>query len=720
MKRQFYSFVSRLVICALIFSTISGITYASTSVSSYSELASAISSGRQSIVMTSDITVGSGQTLEIGGSINLDTGSYKLLANSGTIIIKGSAKIHGSGARIVVAKSGTVKVQGGSIYSDATTDENGNVALRAENGGSVIVSGGTVTNEIYRAVVSNGEGSSVIISNGTITGKTALLVEKSATATVSGGTLYSQDYRGIAVLDAGAATISGGTITSGDNALRVEGSGIATVTGGKFSSLGTVGTWTTVARSGGTITFRGGNIESTATGTKGVVAKDTGSKVNIYDGTYINCSAGAADIYEGSYANIYGGTLSSQGNGESPYVVYGRDGSFVNISGGKIYSYASGSRGVAAKGPVVLSGKAVVLGVAFGKSIADTSTGSIYDFRGIHFTAALSSGKLSISKSEDTQDLILSTGSTFDPLNAKNATIRYTTDNTTPTAQSAAYSSPISVGSSATVKVVAERDGYLGQVHTYQIANGAVTLQTDVSQGTVPSEAFTNGGAWTEATVYKFNTDFTPKTFRGNTVVSMIPVNSALSSVLQSAVQVLKQSPAAQNYYFLPPESYHVTILEGVTEVSRNLSGTWTSLVASDSTLEVADSAMQSAFNNYDATSGIPSSIGFSYNTISDASVLSVRLTPNDAPSLLLLRKNLRTALGTSETNSELANYNFHITVAYKLKTNSLVDSTNFGYTKYEVNTWLQNQFSAMGGYSASKPKFVMFNNMCEFKTTRN
>ena len=83
----------------------------------------------------------------------------------------------------------------------------------------------------------------------------------------------------------------------------------------------------------------------------------------------------------------------------------------------------------------------------------------------------------------------------------------------------------------------------------------------------------------------KFAADGSVQPFPGNTIVLRLAPSSPLHSSLLELHEKLRSSPLAHLYALLPPESWHMTIFEGVTDKVRQ-PNKWASDLPTDTPLD--------------------------------------------------------------------------------------------------------------------------------------
>ncbi|PKM50522.1 MAG: hypothetical protein CVV02_11325 [Firmicutes bacterium HGW-Firmicutes-7] len=276
-----------------------------------------------------------------GGSLGIWCGG-DLEMNDGNVIISEN------GAKgIQVADNGIAEISGGILNSTGSSG----IALSVDGvNAEAIVSDGTFNSNNYQAIeVLNG--GTINISGGTVTGRYyGIYSNDSCLVDVSGGTISATDLSGSGIslnnlctahISGASTQISGGG--SNGNGIRVELGSEANITGGSVSGAKGISTAGEVNISGGTVNGTNGTgiraesgAETSVTGgdivgtINGILSDD--ATLSIRDGTItgINCGitgSGVIDIHSGSI------------------LATGADGVGVSITDGLLITYAGSISG---------------------------------------------------------------------------------------------------------------------------------------------------------------------------------------------------------------------------------------------------------------------------------------------------------------------------------------------------------------------------------------
>ena len=326
-------------------------------------------SGSTTITDSSITTTGTGAY----GVQSFSAGSSSL--SGGSINTSGSAAfgLQASGAGSSITTTGTTIATSGTEAHGVETDTGATVTL---NGGSVTVSGAG-TGDFF----ATGSGTKITASNValTATGGTdpatgytsyGIDAENGASVVFSGGSITTSGARanGAQLLGSGSnVTLSGGTtiLTTGNGAV-----GLAVIgSGATLTATGvTVTTHGSVDSSDGFIAFGAYNGSSTFP-----PGYPSGGTLNLTDTTVTTTGAGAIGVVtnSGGVTNISGGAVSTAGQDAHALFVTGA-GSTTNLSGATAFTtQGAGAIGIyATLGGVVTATGAVTIATSGGVSLA--------------------------------------------------------------------------------------------------------------------------------------------------------------------------------------------------------------------------------------------------------------------------------------------------------------------------------------------------------------
>jgi hypothetical protein len=210
----------------------------------------------------------------------------------------------------------------------------------------------------------------------------------------------------------------------------------------------------------------------------------------------------------------------------------------------------------------------------------------------------------------------------------------------------------------------------------------------------------------------KFNEDGSVRFFPGNTIISKVHEDSQIYPIIKRISEQFQSALGAEKYAFLPFESFHMTILQGVCDEDRKAE-LWSKYLPLDEPLAKVDDFFEEKFKTVQP---LPKTeMIFNYIDISNDIIL-VRLLPNtkkDAQNLQIYRDGISEALGLKFPDHD--SYGFHISVGYQLW--KITENEMESITKTCKN--LEEKFSDKPGFTLKQPEMTYFNNMFYFSSTR-
>lgn len=159
--------------------------------------------------------------------------------------------------------------------------------------------------------------------------------------------------------------------------------------------------------------------------------------------------------------------------------------------------------------------------------------------------------------------------------------------------------------------------------------------------------------------------------FPGNTLICHVPLFTPLSDALTAVRDQIKAGPYTEAFATLPPESYHMTVFEGVTDYERTRDR-WPAELPLNATLADCTRHLATKLRTFDLGCELP---------------LRMKLAPPDQQLMIgamsLLPANAEEARKLHDLRDRLAaylgfrapwhdSYTFHMTHAYLIKSMSL------------------------------------------------
>ena len=209
----------------------------------------------------------------------------------------------------------------------------------------------------------------------------------------------------------------------------------------------------------------------------------------------------------------------------------------------------------------------------------------------------------------------------------------------------------------------------------------------------------------------KFNSDGTVRRFRGNTVISFVAPDSPLGRCAGRAREVIETNGAAPRLTFLPPASYHVTVIRLVCDEDRE-PAKWSAHLDLHCPLQAVDAFMADAMASVDP----PAAIEMQCRTMSALDVVSIELepaSPIDEASLNSYRDAVAEATGVR--HSDHHDYVFHLSLAYRVGSLNSTESLELAAALATADSQLVGE----GPFVLPAPVLTFFDDMFEFRPDR-
>ena len=211
----------------------------------------------------------------------------------------------------------------------------------------------------------------------------------------------------------------------------------------------------------------------------------------------------------------------------------------------------------------------------------------------------------------------------------------------------------------------------------------------------------------------KFKPDGSVREFRGNTIISFVPEKSPLGRCAMQTRNIIADTSAARGYAFLPPSSYHMTVMELLDE-NRRQAGFWSQHLSLDCPLEKVDDFMFSTIKTVEPPAR---PIEMRFRDIRAYDGISIQLNPaNDQTeqALRAYRDRVSTATGVRKPSHDECV--FHIGLGYRIAKLSRSQAA-------ELETALQKAHDLLAAsretFLIDPPQLTFFNDMFEFRAHR-
>ncbi|WP_050413934.1 autotransporter outer membrane beta-barrel domain-containing protein, partial [Yersinia frederiksenii] len=326
--------------------------------------------GAGSVVDSSATILGStgGAGVYNGGLLNLNGGSlsglFGIVSSGVGSVISGYADITGSGAGTGVRAElgGSVVLSGGNILSNGMTATGSgssisataltvNGKVNANNGANISLDGGSVSAGGFGAVgvLADGSPSSYVTTSTDITmtggggGSTAISARNGATVDITGGNVVGDTY-GITAVTGGQVSVSNANVTSNNTGVYAADNGSrVTLNSGIISMPGWNNVGVTVTGAGATIENLGVTIVGGGTSSIGAQANNGGAFILASGGTMTGSGTGVKANGLGSSV-VSSGTISA-----TQRAVNATSNGSVTLNGGSLTTTVAGSTGIVAE-----------------------------------------------------------------------------------------------------------------------------------------------------------------------------------------------------------------------------------------------------------------------------------------------------------------------------------------------------------------------------------
>jgi hypothetical protein len=206
----------------------------------------------------------------------------------------------------------------------------------------------------------------------------------------------------------------------------------------------------------------------------------------------------------------------------------------------------------------------------------------------------------------------------------------------------------------------------------------------------------------------KFSPDGKVQHFPGNTILCHLSKTSPVYESLLVLYDKLKASPHAHTYTLLPPESWHMTVMDGVT-YNRRKPNTWPSDLPMDAPLEECNVLFEKRLSSFDLQASLP----FHASILAPSDFISgidFKVIPQKEDHSVLRDMRTRLADVLDLHNPLDEEYGFHITLAYLIKHMTGVEKT-------EVMSTMIDHFMTMPKeFELGAPEFCKYDSMYKFE----
>lgn len=206
----------------------------------------------------------------------------------------------------------------------------------------------------------------------------------------------------------------------------------------------------------------------------------------------------------------------------------------------------------------------------------------------------------------------------------------------------------------------------------------------------------------------KFNEYGQPVPYYGNTIISFL--NQLGSQIFQEAVfvqNVLRESELAHGLVFLPPESFHMTVLTLCREIDRG-SIYWPLEISENVVFHEIDRLLK---KKVDSTS-VPEGIMMEIDCCEISKILLKPYRLEDEEALNKYRNRVAEITGIRHKWHD--RFRYHISLDYIFREWSLSEENIKNQLCQEMTEHLRQKVQP---FVISNPQFVIFNNMMSYET---
>jgi hypothetical protein len=216
-------------------------------------------------------------------------------------------------------------------------------------------------------------------------------------------------------------------------------------------------------------------------------------------------------------------------------------------------------------------------------------------------------------------------------------------------------------------------------------------------------------------TLLKFNTDGSPRSFSGNTVVCHLPLQSPIRDAVVQLGAELRLSPFAHKLGLLPDDSYHITILGGANDQDRGRYG-WPSDIPIDAPMSECNRLLCQRITHFRVREELPLRFRVSAErTLKFQRASGIQVDPLDQNEIKKLH-SIRNRMADDVFRFRAEGHNsfrFHISLAYQLR-----PFTNVERNQYQemMVRHLEAIIATVPVIELGEPEFCTFHDMYRFE----
>lgn len=211
----------------------------------------------------------------------------------------------------------------------------------------------------------------------------------------------------------------------------------------------------------------------------------------------------------------------------------------------------------------------------------------------------------------------------------------------------------------------------------------------------------------------KFASDGKVQHFPGNTVLCRIPQPSGTFAELNRAYGALRAEFGLEHFTWLPPNSYHMTVFDGVTDAFRR-PGDWPQTLPLNATMTVCNRYVGERLRKLDLGTTLPLRMAIDDPDPSGISA-AITLRPIDSAEnhrLRELRDRISAAVGIRHGDHDI--YRFHTSFAYYVRQLAGDEEDKYRQAFLAI---VQQLRKALPVIELGAPEFCLFDDMYAYRT---
>lgn len=215
----------------------------------------------------------------------------------------------------------------------------------------------------------------------------------------------------------------------------------------------------------------------------------------------------------------------------------------------------------------------------------------------------------------------------------------------------------------------------------------------------------------------RFDRSGVPLLCSGNTMVCHLHDQASHAAVADIAAR-LAAAPAGDCFAFTAPESWHMTVFNGLLhEADRDRSASWPADLSPDATDDEADAFMLDRMAAVAPPGAVIHMVATGFSGLPSHG-LGIALAPStvgEEEALRTYRDRLAMATGL-ETRPGHADYGFHLTLAYLVRWPSVAEAAAFDLVLTSIAQQLESLFPP---FRLGPPELCLFDHMNAFRPQR-